>query len=220
MKDHNNMNFWEHLETLRWHLLRSIVAVLVGAVVAFVAKVVAFVAKDFIFDVLLLAPISPKFLTNDYACFGNQPNAFVFAKYPTIRAVGGASYGVFGSRIYNRFSLCFLSNLEFCSSCFAFPRKKIHELGNIYGVLAIYFLGNYSVSSEVKNVINIRSYIGAVTSIVLSSGIVFELPIVIYFLVKVGIVNADFLRKYRRHALVLIMIVSAILTPPDPFSLY
>lgn len=89
----------------------------------------------------------------------------------------------------------------------------------IISPLAIDFLGTYNVSEVVKNTINLKSYIGTVTSILLSSGVVFELPVCIYFLVKVGLVDASFLRKYRRHSVILIMSLSAILTPPDPFSL-
>ncbi|MBS9767286.1 MAG: twin-arginine translocase subunit TatC [Flavobacteriaceae bacterium] len=232
------MNFWEHLETLRWHLLRSIVAVLVGAVVAFVAK-------DFIFDVLLLAPISPKFLTNDYLlrlskywdlsalAINQTPLALQsiqlsgqLAVHLTVSLVAGfiIAFPYVFYQIWSFVAPALHSQEKKYTNWAIFTVSLLFFVGVLFGYyiitpLAVDFLGNYSVSSEVKNVINIRSYIGAVTSIVLSSGIVFELPIVIYFLVKVGIVNADFLRKYRRHALVLIMIVSAILTPPDPFSL-
>ena len=80
------------------------------------------------------------------------------------------------------------------------------------------FLGSYSVSPEVKNQIDIDSYISVVRSSVISCGIVFELPIVIYFLTKLGVVTPVFMRKYRRHALIVVLIVAAIITPPDVAS--
>lgn len=80
------------------------------------------------------------------------------------------------------------------------------------------FLGSYSVSPEVKNQIDIDSYISVVRSSVISCGIVFELPIIIYFLTKLGVVTPDFMRKYRRHALIVVLIIAAIITPPDVAS--
>lgn len=84
--------------------------------------------------------------------------------------------------------------------------------------LSIHFLGSYNVSSQVINQINLTSYISTITSIVLASGIIFELPILIFFLSKIGLVSPEFLRKYRKHSIILILILSAIITPPDIFS--
>lgn len=84
--------------------------------------------------------------------------------------------------------------------------------------LSIHFLGSYSISSEVVNQINMRSYIGTVTSISLASGVIFELPIFVYFLSKIGILTPDLMKKYRRHAYVALLLLSAIITPPDVFS--
>jgi sec-independent protein translocase protein TatC len=84
--------------------------------------------------------------------------------------------------------------------------------------LSVHFLGNYSVSEQVLNQINLGSYISTVTSVVLAAGIIFELPVIIFFLSKAGLVTPSFLRKYRKHAIVLILILAAIITPPDVFS--
>jgi len=83
---------------------------------------------------------------------------------------------------------------------------------------SIDWLGSYSISNAVTNQINILSYISSVTSIVISGGVAFELPVVIYFLSKVGLLTPIFLRKYRRHAYVLLLIIAAIITPPDVLS--
>jgi sec-independent protein translocase protein TatC len=84
--------------------------------------------------------------------------------------------------------------------------------------LSIHFLSTYDISPDVVNQINIRSYIGSLTSICLATGLIFELPILTFFLTKVGIITPEFLKKYRRHAILIIVIVAAIITPPDVFS--
>jgi len=96
-------------------------------------------------------------------------------------------------------------------------------LGVLFGYylivpLSVHFLGSYSVSEQVNNQINLVSYISTVASVTLASGIIFELPIVVYFLSKTGLVTPEFLRKYRRHSLIIILVLSAIITPPDIFS--
>jgi len=84
--------------------------------------------------------------------------------------------------------------------------------------LSIHFLSSYVISADVVNQINIRSYIGTITSICLATGIIFELPIIAFFLTKIGIITPSFMRKYRKHAIVVIFVVAAIITPPDVFS--
>ena len=84
--------------------------------------------------------------------------------------------------------------------------------------MSVNFLGSYSVSPEVKNQIDIDSYISVVRSSVISCGMIFELPIVIYFLTKLGVVNPDFMRKYRKHAVIVVLIIAAVITPPDVTS--
>ena len=93
-------------------------------------------------------------------------------------------------------------------------------LGVLFGYyivtpLSINFLGNYSVSSEISNEFDISSYISIIRSSSLASGLVFELPIIIYFLTKVGLVTPQIMRKYRKFALVIVLVLSAIITPPD-----
>jgi sec-independent protein translocase protein TatC len=89
----------------------------------------------------------------------------------------------------------------------------------IISPLTIHFLGGYSVSAEVTNQINLGSYIASVVSVTMASGLLFELPVLIVFLTKAGIVTPTFLRKYRKHTFILIMTVAAVITPPDILSL-
>jgi sec-independent protein translocase protein TatC len=96
-------------------------------------------------------------------------------------------------------------------------------LGILFGYflivpLSIHFLGTYQVSSEVENLINLRSYIGSVTSISLAAGVVFLIPIFSYFLSKVGIITPQFMKTYRKHSYVVMLLLSAVITPPDIFS--
>ena len=88
----------------------------------------------------------------------------------------------------------------------------------IISPFSVQFLGNYQVSELVKNQISLSSFISTVTTVTLACGLVFQLPLIIYFLSKVGIVTPEFMRKYRKHAIVVTLIVSAILTPPDVMS--
>ena len=93
-------------------------------------------------------------------------------------------------------------------------------LGVLFGYyiicpLSINFLGTYQVSSQVHNDFDLNSYIGLIRASTLASGLVFELPIIIYFLTKVGLVTPEFLKKYRKYALVIVLVLSAIITPPD-----
>ena len=82
----------------------------------------------------------------------------------------------------------------------------------------IHFLGTYSVSNQVDNLISINSYFSTVSSSVLASGLIFELPVLSYFLSKIGLVTPKFLRKYRRHAIIVILIVAAVISSPDVIS--
>ena len=84
--------------------------------------------------------------------------------------------------------------------------------------LSVNFLGAYRVADEVKNNIDLASYIGLLRASVLSAGLIFEMPIIIYFMTKMGLVTPEFLRKYRKYTLVLVLVLSALITPPDVIS--
>lgn len=85
--------------------------------------------------------------------------------------------------------------------------------------LSLHFFLNYSASAEIRNLIDVSSYFSQVIGIPLGTGLIFQLPLLVYFLTRVGVVSPAFLRKYRRHALVLLSVVAAIITPPDIFSM-
>jgi sec-independent protein translocase protein TatC len=99
----------------------------------------------------------------------------------------------------------------------------LFTLGVLFGYylispLSINFLYNYRVSDMVENIPTLSSYVGLVAAIVLASGVLFELPVLVYFLSRIGMLTPKFLRTYRRHAIIVILLLSAIITPPDIFS--
>ncbi|MFO7924482.1 MAG: twin-arginine translocase subunit TatC [Bacteroidales bacterium] len=233
----NEMSFLDHLEALRWHLVRSIMSIIVFAIVAFVFK-------DFIFSNVIIAPKTPEFFTNRNLCaFGTYIGikalcinaepfqlininmagqftthimvsfiiglimAFPYLIFEMWRFIGPALYE--REQIYARGAVFYISLLFILGVLFAYY---------IIIPLSVNFLGSYQVSAEVNNQINLMSYISTVTAIALAAGILFELPVLIYFLTKIGLVTPEFLKKYRRHSLVIVLALSAIITPPDVFS--
>ena len=106
---------------------------------------------------------------------------------------------------------------------FIFISSLLFFIGVLFGYyiltpLSINFLGTYQVSNDVLNEIDLSSYIGLVRSSTLASGIIFELPIIIYFLTKAGVVTPKTLIAYRKYALVGVLVLAAIITPPDVAS--
>ncbi len=233
----NDMSFLEHLEELRWHLVRSILAVMVFAIVAFIFK-------DFIFSQVILSPKSPEFFTNRMFCaLGNMVNIQKLCiNANPFQVINTQMAGQFMTHmmisiivgIIVAFPYIFYEFWRFLSPALYSKERKhargavfysslLFILGILFGYylitpLSVNFLGSYSVSEEVTSMINLRSYINTVASVSLASGIIFELPVLVYFLTKIGLVTPEFLKKYRRHSIVVILTLSAIITPPDIFS--
>lgn len=235
MSAKDEMSFLDHLEELRWHLIRSIIAVLIIASVAFVMK-------GFIFDSIIFAPKNMNFPTYKMFCqistFFGITSDFCAESLPfTIqnRTMAGQFSAHIWTSIWAGFILGFpylLHELwKFISPGLYEEERKYSKgfisaasflffLGVAFGYyivapLSINFLGTYQVSSEVSNEIDIGSYIATVRASVIACGIMFELPILIYFLTKIGLVTPEFLKKYRKIALVLVLVLSAVITPPD-----
>jgi sec-independent protein translocase protein TatC len=238
------MSFLEHLEELRWHIIRSLLAI-----IAFM--IVAFVFKRVLFDTVLLAPSKPDFITNRLFC---QLGHFLSTIWPSknfeplcinthkINLISIKMSGQITTHIIVAMVAGLILAFPFVIREFwAFFRPALHSneakhargavlastllffIGVLFGYfmlapLSIQFLTTYRISPDVENQINIRSYIGTLTSLCLATGLVFELPIIAFFLTKIGIITPKFMRKYRRHAIVVIFIIAAIITPPDVFS--
>lgn len=236
-KIQNEMSFLDHLEELRWHIIRSAIFISVFAVVAFIMK-------EFIFDIVILKPKMPEFWTNrmfskladlvhvDSLRINQKPLTLIsiqmadqFMMHIMTSIIAGimmASPIVFYE--FWRFIKPALYDKEKKHASGAvFYTSILFVLGVMFGYflivpLSIHFLGSYSVSDQVTNQINTRSYISTVTTISLATGVVFLLPIFSFFLSKVGILTPQFMRTYRKHSYVVMLLLSAIITPPDVFS--
>ena len=232
------MTFLEHLEELRWHIIRAFLAILVIAIAAFFFR-------DIVFDKILLAPKNPDFLTNRLLCLlgekVNIPKLCINTKpfqLISIKMAGQFTMHITTSifaGIIVGFPYLFWEFWRFIKPAL-YEKEAKHARGAVsvssllfltgvlfgYFVIAplsVHFLGSYNVSEQVVNQINLKSYIGTITSVTLAAGVTFELPILIYFLSKAGLITPAFLKKYRRHALILILVLAAAITPPDIFSL-
>jgi sec-independent protein translocase protein TatC len=238
-KKHQEQTFLEHLEQLRWHIMRALIAI-------FLVAVVVFILRNFIFNEIILAPKNPEFFTNDLLCrlaaTLNSENLCINSnpiEIINIRMSGQLTIHIVISIVLGlifAFPYVFWEFWSFIRP--ALYQKEIqHSRGAVFfssilfiaGVifgyfvitpLSIHFLGTYQVSDQVVNQINLKSYIGTIASVVLAAGVIFELPILIYFLSKAGLVTPAFLKKYRKHSIVLILVLAATITPPDVFSLF
>ena len=236
-KDTNSMTFLQHVEALRWHLIRSVIIILIFSIVAFIFR-------SFIFDSVILAPKKADFFTNRLLCeLGQSIGAkSLCINQTTFQIINIKLSGQLMTHLTVSFIIGFLISFPWVFFEFwsfikpALNKREIkHSRGTVFFTsilfttgalfgyyiitpLSVYFLGSYSVSGDVANQITLSSYIQTVTSVTLASGVVFELPIFILFLSKVGMVTPSFLKKYRRHAIVIILTLSAIITPPDIFS--
>ena len=234
-KEVNEMSFLDHLEELRWHLIRIVLAVVIVASLAFIFS-------RFIFDEIIFAPLHMSFPTYDLLCktatFINIDTSFCNDKIPLIlqnRTMAGQFSADIWTAILGGFIISFPyviyqlwkfispglhANERKHSRGFIIVSSLLFFIGILFGYyiitpLSINFLANYSISTMVDNQIDISSFIGLVRTSALASGLIFELPIIIYFLTKVGLVTPEILKKYRKYALVGVLILSAIITPPD-----
>lgn len=238
MSEDKEMSFLAHLEELRWHLIRSFIFILVIATTAFIFK-------DFIFNEIIFAPKRGDFFTYRFLCALSHQLGFeseLCGKDLPFVIQNRTMAGQFSAHIWTSvwagiiigFPFIIYEFWKFISpGLYETERKLAFQfilissflffLGSAFGYfvitpLSISFLGTYSVSNTVVNQIDLSSYIAMVRSSVLCCGVIFELPIGIYFLARLGLISADFLKKYRKHALIIVLILAAIITPPDIMS--
>ena len=234
--DSNAMTFGEHLEELRQMLLRILVAVMVVAIVVFCFK-------DWT-SRMLLAPSQWDFITYRYIekFLHWLGSSFSFDEYH-VNLIATELSSQFMTHVTAAFYLGLLGASPYIIyELFRFVTPALYENERKYsvrvaiivfvlfivGVLMSYyilfpisfrFLGTYSVSDMVESNITLHSYISTFTTLTLIMGLVFQLPVIAFFLGKIGIVKSDFLKRYRKHAFVAIMVVAAIITPPDLMTL-
>ncbi|WBU89450.1 twin-arginine translocase subunit TatC [Cellulophaga omnivescoria] len=237
-KNPDEMSFLDHLEELRWHLIRSTLAVVI-------IGIVAFAMKEFIFDTVLLGPKKMNFPTYKFFCsvatYFGMDSSFCAETLPfTIQSRTMA--GQFSAHIWTSIWAGFIVGFPYIlyemwrfispglyekerknSKGFIFAASFLFFSGVLFGYyivtpFSINFLGTYQVSEEVLNEFDLSSFISTVKASVIACGIMFELPIIIYFLTKVGLVTPEVLKKHRKIALVVVLIVAAVITPPDVAS--
>ena len=224
--DQNVGTFWDHLDVLRSCLFKI-------AVVTVGASVIAFCFKELLFDIVL-APRESDFIT--YRLFGLHPEKV------NLMNIGLTEQ--FMIHMKTSFYVGFLlasPYILYQIFCFVAPglydnerKYAVKLVGGVYvmfmiGTLINYlcifpmtvnFLGNYKVSEDVANMLTLQSYMDTLLMMNLVMGIVFELPMICWILGKLGLINAAFMRNYRRHAIVVILIASAVITPTgDAFTL-
>jgi sec-independent protein translocase protein TatC len=235
MNNPKEMTFLDHLEELRWHLIRATLSIVV-------LGIIAFLLKGLIFDYILFGPKKTDFITYQWFCQISQTlgqgNSFCITEMP-FRIQSRTLAGQFSAHLWTSILAGFIVGFPYVlyefwrfispglhinerknARGFIFVASFLFFLGVLFGYyivtpLSINFLGNYSVSEEVFNDFDLSSYIGMLRASVLASGLIFELPILIYFFTKIGLITPAFLRKNRKFALVIVLSLSAIITPPD-----
>jgi len=221
----DEMSFLEHLEELRWHLIKALGGIGVG-------MIIAFIFSDFLVNQVMLGPTKSDFIV--YRFLGidaidltlqsrKLPSQF-FTYWGTLIVMGG----IIGSPIFfyqiwafiepalesgekwkSRFNVSFITLFFLLGVAFGYF---------ILVPFAVQFFSQFQIDEVIRNEFDINEYFSSLTMWVLSCGFVFQLPVLSYFLSKFGLLNPEFLRKYRRHAIVVCFVMAAFLTPPDPVS--
>lgn len=235
MSESRPMSFLDHLEELRWVLVRSTIAILVGGCLAFLVS-------DYVFNEVIFGPTRTDFITYRWLCqLGHatgMSDDFCIDKMPFIiqnTEMEGQVNMLLWTCITVGFILAFPYILwlfwKFVSpalyekerrnaSRFMWVAALLFFVGVLFGYyivipMSVNFFATFQVSPVVVNHFSLDSYMSMMKTSVLASGLFFELPIVMYFLAKLGVVTAQFLRTYRKYAIVIVLIVAAIVTPPD-----
>ncbi len=232
------MTFLEHLEELRWHIIRAVASIFVFAIVAFIF------IQD-IFQYVILAPANPGFWTYRQMC-----RLADFSGYDAL-CVKDLDFELQAIGIADPFTMA-LTSSAIIGLCFSFPYafwelwrfikpglrsserqaargavfyvSMLFLLGLLFGYyivspLAINFLANFRIAPQIKNQFDITSYVGVLVTLSLGCALMFQMPIVAFVLSKVGILTPGLMREYRKHAWIVILVVAGIITPsPDIYS--
>lgn len=228
----DEQSFLEHLETFRWHVIRAISGILV-------LSVVAFLAKGFVFGKLILGPTKLDFISYKMLC--QLSEATCIEKLPFI-IQSRKPTGQFTMHIAASLVVGFIAAFPYAFwEIWSFIRPALYPTerraargatffvsilflcGIVFGYfvitpLSVNFLSNYQVDPSISNEFDITSFVSLVTMLTLACGVMFQLPVVAYFLSKAGLIHPTLMRNYRRHSIVTILFFSALLTPPDVIS--
>lgn len=237
-KEEKSMSFFDHVEELRWHLVRSIIAILIG-------MVVCFIFGTFIFDEIIFGPVNQDFFTyrmicklshwlyeSDKLCIGNfnfiAQNISLsgqLIQHIMVAFVGGLvlAFPYLLSEIWRFVKPALRPTERRKTTSVVWITSILFFIGIFFGYylltpISVSYLFQYTVSTKIENHITLDSYISFVTTMTLATGLIFELPLLIYFLSKLGVVSAQLLRKYRKHAALVTLILAGVITPPDVAS--
>lgn len=237
-KQLKEMSFLDHLEELRWLLVRSSAAVISMAFLTYFIS-------DYLFDTIIFGPTRPTFFTYRFFCELSHKLGFVesicITELPFIiqntQMEGQVNIFVWMCilagfilafpyilwQIWSFISPALYEKEKKNAKLFVFISSLLFFIGVLFGYfvvipMSVNFVATFTVSEMVKNQFTLDSYIGMVKTSILAGGLFFELPIIIYFLTKLGLVTPMFLREYRKYSIVIVLIIAAIVTPPDVVS--
>ena len=230
-KNGGQMSFLDHLEELRWRLVRSAIAVVcIGIVI--------WIFQEWIMENVFMSMKSSDFISFRLMCqwFGTCVGD-IPVQLQSMTVSGQFGYALmmsFMGGLVLGFPFIFYQVWSFLKPGLKFKEKKMAKgivfyvsflffLGISFGYLvvaplSIRFFGSYQISPDIRNDFTISSYMSTILSTVFYTGLFFLLPVIIFLLSKVGLITPEFLKKYRKHALVIILILSALITPPDVIS--
>ncbi len=233
--EQKEMSFLGHLEELRWHLIRSAAAI-------FIIGIALFIFQKEVYENFLLAHRKPDFLTYRVFCnfftFLGLDSDFCNVSFkdnlislkPTQQLMNSiwsslilgivlsfpyllwevwrfVAPGLTEKEINKSRGFIFIASfLFFCGIAFSFY---------VIAPISIHFLYNYQITDLIQNNFTMDSHISLVTNMLLGVSVLFELPVLVFFLTKIGLVTPEFLKRYRKHSLVVVLILAAIITPPD-----
>jgi sec-independent protein translocase protein TatC len=235
------MSFFDHIDVLRKHLLRVVAVVLV-------LTIGAFYFTDFIFNEIIMGPKNPDFWTYRMMCemvakFPSIGSEFCITKIDA-KIINTEMAGQFTLQLNSCVMVGIILGIPYLLfEVWLFVKPALHEherksasgfvifastlffLGILFGYyiicpLSINFLTNFTVSPDIENTFTIDSYLSSVMTLTLGAGVIFQLPVIIYILSKLGVMTPAFMRASRRYATVLILIVAAVVTPTaDPYTM-
>lgn len=231
MNEEKNMSFLDHLEELRWRLVKISISIIVVASVLFYFQ-------GWIMHTIFISMKDPSFISFRLMCdwFGvcvkeipvsfqstSMSGQFSYALMMSIMGGIVISFPFIFYQIWAFVKPGLKQNERSVVSGLVFYVSLLFFMGIFFGYfvvapLCVQFFGSYQISSEIENIFTINSYLSTIMSTVFYSGLLFLLPVLTYIFTKLGILTANFLRKYRKHAIVGILILSAIITPPDLIS--
>ncbi|MBP7184542.1 MAG: twin-arginine translocase subunit TatC [Saprospiraceae bacterium] len=237
LNDDKEMSFMDHLEHLRWHIFRSVLVVVVFSIVAFLNG-------DFVFKTIIFGPKNKDFITYRVLCslghkfFGSEALCFSPPDFQVVTRE-------LGEQFMTHFNISFWIGLIISFpyilwEIWRFIKPGLYEkerksarglvfvcsvlflVGVLFGYFvlspfSISFLAGYDVAGTLT-LPTLDSYVSFMTMFTIPVGLIFELPVAIYFLAKIGLITAQFMKDYRRHAIVVILIIAGIITPPDVTS--